>query len=122
MKIHESSENYLEAVLVLQQQNGEVRSIDIAHHLELSKPSVSRAVGLLKDGGYITMDKEGWLELTQTGCAIAERMYERHLLMTDWLVSLGVSPQIAAEDACKIEHDISEETFDKIKEHIHRSK
>lgn len=121
MKIQESAENYLEAILVLKQKNGAVRSIDIVHQLEFSKPSVSRAMGLLKESGYVTMDKDGWIELTEAGLEIARRIYERHRLMTDWLVEIGVSPAVAAEDACRIEHDISEETFDKIKKHINHT-
>lgn len=121
MKIQESAENYLEAILVLKQKNGAVRSIDIVHQLEFSKPSVSRAMGLLKESGYVTMDKDGWIELTEAGLEIARRIYERHRLMTDWLVEIGVSPAVAAEDACRIEHDISEETFDKIKKHINHN-
>lgn len=119
MKIQESAENYLEAILMLKQEKGLVRSIDIAHHMEFSKPSVSRAMSLLRENGYITMDREGgWIELTPSGKAIAERIYERHRLLTSWLVQLGVSPQVAAEDACRMEHDISQETFDKLKAHI----
>ena len=112
MKIQESAENYLEAILVLKQEKGLVRSIDIAHHLEFSKPSVSRAMSLLRENGYVTMERDGgWIELTQAGREIAERIYERHQLVRDWLIALGVSPETAAEDACRIEHDISEESF-----------
>ena len=118
MKIHESAENYLEAILVLKQEKGAVRSIDIVQHLNFSKPSVSRAMSLLRENGYITMDKEGWIELSDSGREIAERIYERHTLMSEWLAALGVSPEVAAQDACRIEHDISEQTFQKIKEHI----
>lgn len=119
MKIQESAENYLEAILVLKQEKGLVRSIDIAHHLEFSKPSVSRAMSLLRENGYVTMERDGgWIELTQAGREIAERIYERHQLVRDWLIALGVSPETAAEDACRIEHDISEESFERLKEHI----
>lgn len=118
MKIQESAENYLEAILVLKQERGAVRSIDIVHHMNFTKPSVSRAMGLLRTNGYITMDPEGWIELTSEGLAIAERIYERHQLFTKWLVDLGVSPETAAEDACRIEHDISEETFQRMKAYI----
>ncbi len=118
MKIQESAENYLEAILILKKEKGLVRSIDIVHHMDFTKPSVSRAVSLLRENGYITTDKEGWIELTEAGQAIAERIYERHQLMTRWLIALGVNPETAAEDACRIEHDISEETFQKLKEHI----
>lgn len=118
MKIQESAENYLETILILKEEKGAVRSIDIVHRMEFSKPSVSRAMSLLRDNGYITMDKEGFIDLTGSGREIAERIYERHRFMTHWLIELGVSPETAAEDACRIEHDISEETFQKIKEHI----
>ena len=119
MKIQESAENYLEAILVLKQEKGLVRSIDIAHHLEFSKPSVSRAMSLLRENGYVTMERDGgWIELTQAGREIAERIYERHQLVRDWLIALGVSPETAAEDACRIEHDISEESFERPKAHI----
>ena len=118
MKIQESAENYLEAILVFKNKNGLVRSIDIAQHLEFTKPSVSRAMSLLRQNNYITMDKEGWIELTEAGREIAERIYERHRLITDWLTRLGVDPEIAAADACRMEHVISEESFEKIKAHI----
>jgi len=118
VKTHQSSEDYLEAILILKQNNGAVRSIDIAHHMNFTKPSVSRAVGLLRLGGKITIDKDGFIEFTPIGRAIAERIYERNTLMTKWLVMLGVSEETAAQDACKIEHDISEETFERIREHI----
>ncbi|MCI8491986.1 MULTISPECIES: metal-dependent transcriptional regulator [Anaerotruncus] len=118
MNIHESAENYLEAILILKNERGAVRSIDIAQHMQFSKPSVSRAMSLLRGDGYITVDPDGFIELAESGLAIAERIYERHRLMTDWLVRIGVSPDTAARDACKVEHDISEETFKKLKEHI----
>ena len=118
MNIHESAENYLEAILILKNERGAVRSIDIAQHMQFSKPSVSRAMSLLRGDGYITVDSDGFIELAESGLSIAERIYERHRLMTDWLVRIGVSPDTAAQDACKIEHDISEETFKKLKEHI----
>jgi len=119
MKMHASGENYLETILILKREKGYVRSIDIANRMEFSKPSVSRAVGLLRENGYITMDpKDGFIELTETGKEVAERMYERHDLISRWLMALGVSAETAAEDACRIEHDISEETFEKIKLHI----
>lgn len=118
MKIQESGEDYLEAILMLKEEKGMVRSIDIAHHMGFSKPSVSRAVGLLRENDYITMDKEGWIELTEKGMQVAQSMYERHRLFTRWLVALGVSPETAAEDACRIEHDISDETFQKLKAYI----
>lgn len=118
MRSNESSEDYLEAILVIKEQKGAVRSIDVAHHLNFSKPSVSRAMSLLRERGHITMDKEGWIELTEAGRAIAEGVYERHRLVTQWLVALGVSPEVAAEDACHMEHSISDETFQRLKEHI----
>lgn len=100
------------------QQNREVRSIDIARHLELSKPSVSRAMSLLKEGGYIKMHKDGFIDFTDDGIAIAKQIYERHRLISSWLISIGVSEKVAAEDACRIEHDISEETFQRLKQHF----
>lgn len=116
MGIHESGENYLETILLLEKRNGSVRSIEIASELEFSKPSISRAMGILKNTGYITMEKNGDIHLTEQGRAKAERVYERHRLIGDYLVgALGVDPEIAAEDACRIEHVISEEAFDKIK-------
>lgn len=115
MKIQESAENYLEAILMLQQKNGTVRSIDVAQHLEFSKPSVSRAMSLLRENGYVTMDANGLLLLTPSGREIAERVYERHRTLTAWLTGLGVDPAVAAADACRVEHVISDETFSKIK-------
>ena len=120
MKTNESAENYLETILMLKKEKGAVRSIDIVHQMEFTKPSVSRAMALLREKGQITMDKEGWIELTDDGREIAERIYQRHLLMTEWLIALGVSPDVAAEDACRIEHDISEETFRQLKAHIQK--
>ena len=121
MKLYASGEDYLEAVLVLQRKQGMVRSIDIVRHMNFSKPSVSRAMSLLRENGYISMDKEGFIELTDQGRAIASTIYERHQLLTEWLTRLGVSPETAAADACRIEHDLSAETFQKIKEHIQRA-
>lgn len=118
MKIHESAENYLEAILMIQLEKGSVRSIDVAHQLSFSKPSVSRAVSLLRENGYILMSRDGLLELTPAGRKIAETIYERHILLSSWLTSLGVPADIAAEDACKMEHDISPITFQKLKDHI----
>ncbi|MCC8129091.1 MAG: metal-dependent transcriptional regulator [Clostridiales bacterium] len=118
MKIHESAENYLEAILMIQLEKGSARSIDVAHKLEFSKPSVSRAMSLLRENGYINMGKDGLLELTDSGRAIAETIYERHVLLTRWLVSLGVPADVAAEDACRMEHDVSPVTFEKLKEYI----
>ncbi len=120
MKIQESAENYLEAIHVLTLQNGQVRSIDVAHYTGFSKPSISRAVGLLRDNGYVSIDQNGLLSLTEAGLKIAETIYERHTVLTDLLIKLGVSPETAAEDACRIEHVISAETFEKLKEHVHK--
>ncbi len=117
MHIHASSENYLEAILALGEK-GPVRSIDVAQHLSFSKPSVSRAMTLLRENGYVVMDEDGFLTLTESGHAIASRIYERHCLLTQWLTALGVPEEVAAEDACKIEHDLSDETFEAIKRHI----
>lgn len=116
MAIQESGEMYLEYILVLHQQNGKVRSIDIANHASLSKPSVSRAMRILKKDGLIEIDESGYITLTQDGTSIASRIYERHVFLTDFLISIGVNPEIASQDACKIEHDLSEETFIKLKE------
>ncbi|HIY10110.1 MAG TPA: metal-dependent transcriptional regulator [Candidatus Anaerofilum excrementigallinarum] len=118
MKNNESAENYLETILMLKQKNGAVRSIDIVRQMEFSKPSVSHAMSLLRQRGHITMSKEGWIELTDSGRAIAERIYERHCLLTQWLTRLGVDPAVAAEDACRLEHDLSDESFEKLKAHI----
>jgi DtxR family Mn-dependent transcriptional regulator len=118
MKMQESGEDYLESILVLKEAHGYVRSIDVARHMSFSKPSVSRAMGLLRENGYITMEKDGLIELTPAGLEIAKRIYERHQLLTTWLVSLGVPPADAAEDACRIEHDVSDDTFQKMKSHI----
>lgn len=114
--MQESGEMYLETVYVLS-KNGVVRSLDVAEYMGFSKPSVSRAVGLLKQGGYLLMDKDGYLTLTDSGLDVAKKIYERHTLLTDFLVRLGVDRQTAAEDACKMEHDISDESFEAIKRH-----
>ena len=121
MKILESGENYLETILMLKESKGSVRSIDIVRQMNFSKPSVSRAMSLLRENGYITMDKEGWIQLTESGMEVASRIYERHRLLTKWLMALGVSPEVAAEDACRMEHDISNETFEKLKAHIEQA-
>lgn len=121
MNIYESAENYLEAILILKNEKGMVRSIDVAQYLEFSKPSVSRAMSQFRENGYITMDKEGWITLTEPGLKIAEQIYERHRCLTEWLTSLGVDPEVAAADACKLEHDISDETFQKLKAHIEKN-
>lgn len=118
MSVHESGEMYLEAILVLSQKNGFVRSIDVSEYLGYSKPSVSRAVGILKKGEYIRMEKDGNLTLTESGRTIAEKIFERHTVMTQLLIALGVSEATAAADACKLEHAISDESFEAIKRHM----
>lgn len=118
MALHQSGEDYLEAILILKNQSGSPRSIDLAQFLGYSKPSVSRAVSILKSDGYLTVQHDGRLELTASGVQIAQNIYERHKLLTYWLLHLGVSPQVAAEDACKIEHDISDETVQCLKEYL----
>ena len=117
MKIHESAENYLETILILQKRLGQVRSIDIASELSYSKPSVSVAMKNLRTNGYIDVDSDGYITLLDQGRAIAEKMYERHTLLSDMLTALGVDPAVAAEDACRIEHVLSEETFEAFKVH-----
>ena len=117
MNIHESAENYLEAILKLQEEHGMVRSIDIVRELGFSKPSVSVAMRNLRENGYIQMDDDGYITLLPPGEEIARRIYERHKLLTQIFIQLGVSPETAAADACKIEHDLSEETFERIKAH-----
>lgn len=118
LKIQESAENYLEAILVLGLKNPSVRSVDIAAQLNFSKPSVSVAMKNLRENGYINMSAEGRITLTEKGREIAENVYEKHTLLTKWLVFLGVDPEIAAADACKIEHVISSESFEAIKNHV----
>ncbi len=118
MKIQESAENYLETILILGQKNGNVRSIDIAHELEFKKPSVSVAMKNLRENGYIRVDDNGFITLTETGRQIAETMYERHLLFSQWLMDLGVNEKTAVEDACKMEHVLSQESFNAIKKHL----
>lgn len=118
MKIQESAENYLEAILMIHNRQGNVRSIDIANELSFSKPSVSVAMKNLRTNGYIEMDKNGFITLLDKGREIAEKIYERHTLISNWLMHMGVSPETAAEDACRIEHVISAETFEKLKEHV----
>lgn len=113
---------YLETIYILSNKTGAVRSLDVAEYMGYSKPSVSRAVGLLKDGGYITVNKDGFLSLTDAGREVAERMYERHTTLTELLVFLGVNRETATEDACKIEHVISEESFNAIKNHAKKNK
>ena len=115
MKIQESAENYLETILILKNKNGAVRSIDIANELGFSKPSVSVAMKNLRENGYIEVDSSGYITLLDSGRRIAEKIYERHTTLSKWLVSLGVDDKTAAEDACRIEHIISSESFEAIK-------
>ena len=121
MKIHESAENYLETILMLSQKQSFVRSIDIANELNFSKPSVSVAMKNLRTSGHILVDDNGHISLTESGRKIAETMYERHTMISTWLMRLGVSEEIALEDACRIEHVISIESFDAIKAHIKKN-
>ncbi len=118
MSIQESGEMYLETILRLLETRGHVRAIDVCEYMGYSKPSVSRAMGLLKNEGYITVDRDGSIHLTPSGREIAEKIFERHTILTQMLVSLGVDPEIAAEDACKIEHSMSDASFEAIKNHI----
>ena len=120
MNIYESAENYLETILVLQNRLGMVRSIDIVNELGLSKPSVSVAMKKLREGGYIEVDHEGYITLLPSGLEIAQRINDRHQLLTRLFIRLGVSEQTAAADACKIEHDLSEETMQKLREHVQK--
>lgn len=118
LKIQESAENYLETILILSEKNAHVRSIDIATELSFTKPSVSVAMKKLRENHFIAVDTDGFITLTESGMEIAARMYERHQLLSDWLVYLGVPREIAVEDACRIEHVISQESFEKIRKHV----
>ena len=118
MQLLESGQMYLETILVLSKENSRIRSIDISEHMGFSKPSVSRAIGLLKKGEYITVDPDGYITLTESGAEVAHKMYDRHRLLTSFFSSLGVPEDIASKDACKIEHHISDETFEAMKRHI----
>lgn len=121
MAIYESGEDYLESILVLQKKNGSVRSVDIATHLGYSKPSISRAVGILKRSGYILVDEKGLITFTDTGLALAERIYDRHQHITRFFIEvLGVDEATALKDACRIEHDLSEETYQKMRELLNK--
>lgn len=120
MNIHKAAEDYLEAMLMLQEKHGYIRSIDVAEQLGVTKPSVSYATKRLKEAGCITMDGDSHITLTYTGMEIARRIYERHKLLTDFFVHLGVDGQTAREDACKVEHDLSEQTFDAICRHVEK--
>lgn len=118
MRLQESGEMYLETILILSQRLEHVRSLDVAEHMGFSKPSVSRAVGLLKSGGYVLMDPTGYLTLTESGQAIAEKIYERHNVLARFFIGIGVDEKTAFEDACKMEHDISDATFERFKAFI----
>ena len=120
MNIHKSAEDYLEAMLMLKEERGYIRSIDVADKLGVTKPSVSYATKRLRENGYISFDPAGMIVLEPTGLEIAQRMLERHRLLTELLINLGVSPETAREDACKIEHDLSVETFDAIRAHAQK--
>lgn len=117
MKIYESGEMYLETILILKHKIANVRAIDVAQEMNFSKPSVSRALGILKNNGFIAIDKNGYISLSETGGAIAEKIYERHKVLTDIFTAIGVPEDIAQEDACKVEHAISDETFNALKRH-----
>ena len=120
MALQESGEMYLESIYILSQKRSFVRSIDVCEYMGFSKPSVSRAVGLLKEGEYIVVDRDGYITLTDKGVEVAVKMYERHTLLTRFLMELGVSEDIATEDACKIEHHLSDESFNALKEHAEK--
>ena len=120
MRLHKSGEDYLEAILILEQKRGYVRSSDVAQQLSVTKPSVSNATRLLKEGGFLTMDEDKLIHLTELGHEVAESIYERHCILTEGLIFLGVDPETAEQDACRIEHDISRETFEKLKEYWER--
>ena len=121
MQIQESGEMYLETIHVLQKEIGHVRSVDVAEHMGYSKPSISRAMGILKSAEYICIDADGFITLTPTGLEIAEKIYQRHEVLTKMLISLGVDPQTAAEDACKLEHAISDVSFNAIQKHLEQN-
>ena len=122
MALQESGEMYLETIHVLSKVHPNVRSIDISDHMGYSKPSVSRAVSILKNGGYILVDKDGFITLTDSGRAVAEKIFERHTLISNLLIGLGVDPKVAADDACKIEHAISDESFEALKRYMEQQK
>lgn len=118
MALQESGEMYLETILILSREKGQVRSVDISEYMGYSKPSVSRAVGLLKNDGFITVEKDGFIHLTEKGLTLAEKILDRHTILTKMLIRLGVDQQIASNDACRIEHVISDETFQAIQNHM----
>ena len=121
MHLQESGEMYLETIYILSKKSNYVRSIDVGEYMGFSKPSVSRAVGILRKGGFLDMDADGSLTLTDAGLKTAQKIYERHTTLTDFLVRLGVDEKTAAEDACKMEHDISDATFEALKRHVNQS-
>lgn len=121
MKIQEAAENYLECILIIGKEKGKVRSIDVAHRLEVTKPTVSVTMKQFRENGYVEMDSDGFLTLTEKGREIAERIYERHVVLTELLVGLGVDEKTAREDACRIEHDLSDVTFARLKDHMHQN-
>lgn len=122
LNLHESGEMYLESIYVLCKKKGAVRSVDVCEYMGYSKPSVSRAVGLLKKGGYLTVDKDGYLSLTEEGVKTAEKTYERHTVLSEAFEMMGVPKEVAAKDACRIEHHISDVTFDALKSYLKRVK
>ena len=122
MGIHESGEMYLESIHVLLKKKGQVRSVDVSEYMGYSKPSVSRAMGVLRRDGYITVDKDGYIHLTDNGLTVANTIYERHTLLSNVLERIGVSPKTAAEDACRLEHAISDESFQAIKRYVENQK
>lgn len=122
MRLQESGEMYLETILILSRKQSVVRAVDVGDFMGFSKPSVSRAIGLLKSGGYVTVTENGHLSLTECGMEVAEKIYERHYMLTEFLIRLGVDPGQATEDACKMEHDISDASFEAIKKHFENTK
>ena len=122
MKLHASGEDYLETILVLQKKLGMVRSVDVARHMGVSKPSVCHAVAILRDGGFLCMDEDHFLHLTEVGREVAEKIYERHCFFTEQLIRAGVDPETAEADACRMEHVISGESFDKLKQSIRKGR
>ena len=121
MKIHESAEDYLERILILKKEKGKVISIDIANSMNYSKPSISRAMKNLRENDYITFEENGEINLTEKGLNIAQKIYERHVLLTNYFMALGVKEETARNDVCKVEHDLSEETFNAIKAHVEKT-
>ena len=122
MKLHASGEDYLETILVLQKKLGMVRSVDVSRHMGVSKPSVCYAVGVLRDGGFLTMDEDHFLHLTDIGWEVAEKIYERHCFFTEQLIAAGVDPKTAEADACRMEHNISIESFEKLRDYYSSKK